>query len=152
EFQSAKGSKLKRPFRYMVSCLRALGADTYAHQPLVEYLTRMGQPPYQYPTPDGYPEKSSAWVGTLLWRWNFAFALVSKKIESANVDLDKFHGLGLTAENAPDKLFSYLVGRKPRAEELTPLAAYCEKFGLADYARRQEFLGIILASPAFQRH
>ena len=72
EFKQSRGTKLKRPMHFVISCLRALGADTFAHDSLTEYLARMGQSPFQYPTPDGYPEHAEHWVATLLWRWNFA--------------------------------------------------------------------------------
>ena len=40
----------------------------------------MGQGIFQYPTPDGYPDKASPWLGTLLWRWNFAFSLATNTV------------------------------------------------------------------------
>ena len=45
----------------------------------MDSLHRMGQGLFQYPTPDGYPDEESPWLGTLLWRWNFAFALAGGK-------------------------------------------------------------------------
>lgn len=153
EFYRSRGAKLKRPFRYVVSCLRSLGADTYAHPPLVEYLTRMGQPPFQHPTPDGYSEKSSAWVGTLLWRWNFAFALASNTVPSVKIDLEHLRSsLSLTGADSIERLFSYLIGRSPKHSELEPLKKYVATFGFIDQCRRSELLGLILSSPAFQRY
>src|SRR5262249_49773159 len=89
EFQHSKGGKFKRPFQYIASSLRALGADTHAHKDLIEYLLRMGQGSFQYPTPDGYPDRIEPWLGTLLWRWNFSFALASSRIPAVNVYLDQ---------------------------------------------------------------
>src|SRR5205807_904244 len=43
QFKASRGVKFKPPFRFVVSALRGLGADTHAHTPLIEYLTRMGQ-------------------------------------------------------------------------------------------------------------
>ncbi len=42
---------------------------------IIDYLKRMGHAPFNYPTPEGYPDQASPWMGTLLWRWNFAVAL-----------------------------------------------------------------------------
>jgi len=78
---------LKRPFDFVVSALRATAADTNASTPLQEHLARMGQPLYQWPMPDGYPDKTSAWLGSVLARWNFAFALLSGSIAGTRVDL-----------------------------------------------------------------
>ena len=101
EFKAAKGLKFKRPFQYIVSSLRALGADTHAHQPLIEYLQRMGQGPFQYPTPDGYPDRAAPWLGTLLWRWNFAFALASNRVPTVTVALDQLaNAIGAIGQSA----------------------------------------------------
>ena len=89
EFVASAGAKFKPPFRFVVSALRAMGADTYAHRGLIEYLTRMGQGVFEYPTPDGYPDKTSPWLGTLLWRWNYAFVLASNRVPSVQAPLEK---------------------------------------------------------------
>jgi uncharacterized protein (DUF1800 family) len=152
EFAASKGEKLKRPFHFVVSALRLTGADTYAHQELIEYISRMGQGPFAYPTPDGYPDKPEPWLGTMLWRWNFASALVSNGIPNVNVSIDK-----LIASVAPEStpisiaqhLFSYFVGRRPCQHESLAF----EKFlaGVGKSNAHTEIIGLVLSSPAFQR-
>ena len=78
---------IKRPFDFMVSSLRVLGADTDGGRPLQEQLTRMGQPLHLWPMPDGYPDHTQAWTGSLLARWNFAIALTHGKIENTSLNL-----------------------------------------------------------------
>jgi uncharacterized protein (DUF1800 family) len=78
---------LKRPFDFTVSALRALNADTDGGAPLQEHLTRMGQPLYQWPMPDGYPDRTAAWTGSLLARWNFALSLTGGAIDSTSIDV-----------------------------------------------------------------
>ncbi len=117
-----RGGKLKRPLHYLASCVRVLDARTRAEPALVEALARMGESPYQHPTPDGYPERASAWTGTLWWRWRTAY------------DLAHAHEVAL------DPLLVF--GRQPTAAEAaailaTPLPA--------------EQRTLLLASPAFQR-
>jgi uncharacterized protein (DUF1800 family) len=144
EFKLAKGLKLKRPFQYIVSCLRALGADTHAHQPLIEYLQRMGQGPFQYPTPDGYPDRTAPWLGTMLWRWNFAFSAASNRLPTVAVPLDQLAQAvgGFRSE----KLMPYFAGRKGSDAELKAFAEY--QTTNPDDA---ELVALALASPAFQR-
>jgi len=144
EFKLAKGLKFKRPFQYIVSCLRALGADTHAHQPLIEYLQRMGQGPFQYPTPDGYPDRTAPWLGTMLWRWNFAFSAASNRLPTVAVPLDQLAQAvgGFRSE----KLMPYFVGRKGSDAELKAIAEY-QTTNLDD----AELVALALASPAFQR-
>ena len=145
EFKAARGLKFKRPFHYIASCLRALAADTHAHQPLIEYLQRMGQGPFQYPTPDGYPDRISPWLGTLLWRWNFAFSAVSNHVPTVTVPLEQLaHAIGGTKPFQPEQLVSYFIGRRGSDAELGPLRDYRNQ-------NDAELVSLVLASPAFQR-
>ena len=146
-----------------MSSLRALGADTHAHQPLIEYLQRMGQGPFQYPTPDGYPDRAAPWLGTLLWRWNFAFALASNRVPTVTVTLDQLaNAIGAIAATSgaagnslrTDRLMPYFVGRTGSAMELKALGDYQAAQRVNDVAGadyQAELIGLILASPAFQR-
>ena len=79
-FRNTRGNLLKRPWRYVVSALRATDAATDGGAPIVEFLHRMGHAPFQYPTPDGYPMEPEPWLGTLLWRWNFALDMTEQRI------------------------------------------------------------------------
>jgi len=156
EFRASAGSKLKRPFQYVVSCMRATGADTMAGDEVLEFLTRMGHGPFQYPTPDGYPTEANPWLGTLLWRWNFAFALCSNGIETANVSLDSLcAAIGLedleSIKKNPERLFAYLSGRSPTAQESKAFRAYVSRRDFKDEKVRDELIGLILSSPAFQK-
>ena len=162
EFKASVGAKFKTPFRYVVSCLRSVGADTHAHEGVVQYLGRMGQGPFQYPTPDGYPDKEEPWLGTLLWRWNFALALASNKLDASGVvaqpsavSIGLLAGaIGGTEQKGlePSRLAAHFIGRAPTAEETRPLADYMAANGLQDDEHKAELVGLILASPAFQRH
>jgi hypothetical protein len=166
EFKAAKGHKFKRPFQYIVSSLRALGADTHAHQPLTEYLQRMGQGPFQYPTPDGYPDRTAPWLGTLLWRWNFAFALASNRVPTVTVALNQLANaigaigaMGGTVNSGlrPARLIPYFIGRAGSAAELSALEDYLRAQPASDAGdagegnHHAELVALILASPAFQR-
>ena len=134
EFQVSRRSKIKRPFEFVVSALRATQAETDAGPAIFDYLVRLGHAPYQYPTPEGYSDRSVHWMGTLLWRWKFAVALSRNEIRGTTVRIEKcrkdFGGeSGLTA---------HILGRQPAEGELT---------GSSPTDR----LALLLASPEFQR-
>ena len=135
EFQRLRGNKFKRPFNFIVSALRATGASTNAGMEIVDYLRRMGHAPFNYPTPDGYPEPAAPWLGTLLWRWNFALALGENKLKGTKIEFTSLQ------QNAGGDLglMSHLLGRKPTAEETQA------------YHNSGAGLALVLASPAFQR-
>jgi uncharacterized protein (DUF1800 family) len=139
-FAASRGQLLKRPLKFMVSAMRALAADTLAEKAVLEPLQRMGQGLFQYPTPDGYPDEELPWMGTLMWRWNFGLALAAGKQGGVQVDLGALRramGKGAGAR----EWFRYLVGRVPSAEELAAVTGENE----------EQSVGLVLASPAFQR-
>ncbi|HWY76346.1 MAG TPA: DUF1800 domain-containing protein [Verrucomicrobiae bacterium] len=135
EFREQRGTKFKRPLNFVVSALRATGARTDASLEIIDYLRRMGHAPFNYPTPEGYPDKAAPWMGTLLWRWNFAVALSENRIKGTRVDFE-----ALRANAGGDTgLMSHLLGRKATQEEAH--AYHDSGAGLA----------LLLASPGFQR-
>lgn len=116
------GGKFKRPLHYLASCLRVLQARTTAEPALLQALARLGESPWQHPTPEGYPERAEAWTGTLWWRWRVAWDLA--------------HAHDVTLDPA------LIFGRQPTADESAAIIA------TPDPAERRTLL---LASPAFQR-
>jgi len=146
EFMASRGQLLKRPFKFMVSALRATAADTSAEKGILEPLQRMGHGLFQYPTPDGYPDEELPWMGTLMWRWNFALALAGGKQNGARVNLWPLakalrNKADASLETQASRWFAHLVGRVPTEAELTAIGAGDDK----------QTVGLILASPAFQR-
>lgn len=79
DFQNSIDQKIKRPFDYAISLLRALnpGRNKNADSGLNWYLYTLGQAPFEWAPPNGYPEAARHWIHTsgLLSRWNFALYL-----------------------------------------------------------------------------
>ncbi len=71
-------SKVKTPFEFVVSAVRATGAAIVTAQPMVTAMRNLGMPLYGAQPPTGYSMTSDAWVntGALLNRMNFAVQLV----------------------------------------------------------------------------
>jgi uncharacterized protein (DUF1800 family) len=152
QFAASAGAKFKPPFRFVASALRGLAADTHAHPPLVQYLTRMGQGVFQHPTPDGYPDDAAPWVGTLLWRWTFALGLAAGTVPQVRSPLPRLlSALSVDGQQPTDEaLFAHLCGRRPSDAERRALADASDALGLA--AGDAQAVGLVLASPAFQRY
>ena len=156
EFAASRGQLLKRPFKFIVSALRATAADTSADKSVLEPLQRMGHGLFQYPTPDGYPDEELPWMGTLMWRWNFSLALAGGKQPGARVNLTPLIQALREKEKEPDAAtwFGHLIGRKPTEKELAAIALPTpgKKDASPEYAAEsKQTVGLILASPAFQR-
>lgn len=134
EFKNTRGNKLKRPFNFIVSALRTTGAQTDGGKRITDYLIRMGHAPFQYPTPDGYPEEANPWLGTLLWRWNFALSLERGEIKGTRVDAGKLRNSFETKRHAA----AAVLGRAPSSEEV------------AELKHSESRIALLLASPGFQ--
>ncbi|MEO6655111.1 MAG: DUF1800 domain-containing protein [Pyrinomonadaceae bacterium] len=85
-------AKIKSPFELAVSSIRTLGADTNASGAMVAMVNKLGEVPYGYQAPTGYPDTAEDWVntGALLERLNFAVAIASNRIPGTRVDLKGF--------------------------------------------------------------
>ncbi|MFV1949873.1 MAG: DUF1800 domain-containing protein [Anaerolineales bacterium] len=151
--QYAQTGKYKRPLNFMVSALRQTGADTNGGPALQRYLRRMGQPLYDWPTPDGYPDTSAAWQGNLLPRWKFALDLAQNRISGTSFHLDYL--LKDISGDDPgfflERITNNLLGRNlPPAQEIELLNVMEGKIDQNPYQAAEIVVAGILASPAFQ--
>jgi uncharacterized protein (DUF1800 family) len=78
-------TKLRRPFDYLVACLRRSNAETDGGPALQTELRKMGQLLYDWPLPDGYPVDQVSWATNMLPRWQFAYNLSHGKIKETSV-------------------------------------------------------------------
>lgn len=150
---------LKRPLDYIASSLRALAADTDGGENVQKHLSDMGQPLYQWPMPDGFPEKPTAWTGSLLPRWNFALALCANQIPGTHTDLNAtlLAAHAVTDADKLDTLLETVYGRPRNAVELAGVRAQvrahiarARRAGLPDNALLSETAALLLAAPTFQ--
>jgi uncharacterized protein (DUF1800 family) len=90
EFWSPKayGTKLKTPLEFVVSTIRATGANVVAPDALVQNLAEMGMQPYGMAVPTGYSMKAETWdnEGALWARINFSTALTQGKLPGIQFD------------------------------------------------------------------
>jgi uncharacterized protein (DUF1800 family) len=80
--------KVKTPLEFVVSALRASGAEVADAMPVARRLQNMGMPLYGMQPPTGYSMKADAWINSsaLLGRMNFALALTSGKVKGVQVN------------------------------------------------------------------
>lgn len=157
----ARGAKVKTPFEFVVSALRATGAQVEVRPRLVQALARMGEPLYRAPAPTGFPEVAAPWVnsGALVARLNFSLDLVSGRLPGARVSLASLATPSTpTAEAWVDTLGRALLGTTPSEEtRATVLAALSKRTEAASAEGEpspvdvQLVAGLLLGSPEFQR-
>jgi uncharacterized protein (DUF1800 family) len=79
---AAVRAKVKTPFEFVVSAIRATGADVRAAAPLVQAVRQLGMPLYMCQPPTGYADRADAWIntGALLNRMNFSIQLMGGRM------------------------------------------------------------------------
>src|SRR5262249_10854436 len=87
-------AKIKTPFEFVASAVRALGTDVDTTMPVVQWVGRIGEPLYQCQPPTGYSDQAQAWVnaGALLNRLNFSLALAGNKVRGSRTDIASLLG------------------------------------------------------------
>ncbi|MGZ8780541.1 MAG: DUF1800 domain-containing protein [Thermoanaerobaculia bacterium] len=87
EFWRSRGAKVKSPFEYAVSAIRASGATIDDPLPLARELRRMGEGLYLAQPPTGYPDDAESWStsGATLARLDFVLALVHNRMPGVRV-------------------------------------------------------------------
>jgi uncharacterized protein (DUF1800 family) len=165
EFWSADSyrAKLKTPFEFVASSVRASGADIQNALPLVGTLNRMGMPLYGMQPPTGYSMKAEAWVNSsaLLARMNFALALGSGRLPGSSLDPQALiHGPApADAEAALAALEQGLLAGDISAQTHAVLEKQLNDPQIAqrrldDAAQKPNYgaiAGLIMGSPEFQR-
>ena len=117
--------KIKSPFELAASALRAVGAQVDDPFDTARWIARMGQPPYAYQAPTGWPDRAAQWVnsGALLNRMNFGLELAAGRIEGVRVDLGRLIAGGKTAaqREALELAVPMLLPERPSAETVREL-------------------------------
>jgi uncharacterized protein (DUF1800 family) len=115
EFWSPKayGVKLKTPLEFVVSTVRATGANVTNSDALVQNLTAMGMQPYGMAVPTGYSMKAETWdnEGALLARINFSTALTQGKLPGVQFDPGTLLTLGILRSLDQPRTKAMLAGK-----------------------------------------
>ena len=87
EFAASEQRKVKTPFEFLISALRA--ADARVENPgiLARFLGRLGQPLYAAIPPTGYPDTGADWMspGTLMTRLNFVTQMAVGRLPGVTI-------------------------------------------------------------------
>jgi uncharacterized protein (DUF1800 family) len=147
----AQRAKVKTPLEFVVSAVRAVGAEPDTSLRLAQVVGRLGQPLYLQSAPTGYPETQAQWVnsGALLQRMNFAVGLAAGRAPGVTVNLD-----ALVAPADADGLITALDERllAGTMTDQTRRVLGRELADIRDPAQRRAYgVGLVLGGPEFQR-
>ena len=143
--------KYKRPVNFVTSALRMTNTETDGAG-VQDYLLRMGQTYFGWPTPDGYPDRSEPWQNNLMPRWQFAFELIRDEISGTSHKLNSLLDVSSTdsLQDDVDSLTSLLLGAPLERLARDKLIDSVISAGASSEETLQIVAAGILASPAFQ--
>ena len=126
---AARRAKVKTPFEFVVSAVRATGADVGGAVALTQAVRTLGMPLYMCQPPTGYADRAEAWVntGALLNRMNFALQLVGGKLRGVQ------------------------PGTAPAADALAHEMSETTRSTIARASDPKQVTALTLGSPEFQR-
>jgi uncharacterized protein (DUF1800 family) len=137
-------AKVKTPFEFVVSAVRATGTETGNALPLVMAVRNLGMPLYGCQPPTGYSDKAEAWVnsGALLNRMNFAVSLTASR-QQRGAGVRPVQG----RTGAGPSVTSDALVASALAGELSETTAAT----VAKATTPSQALALVLGSPEFQR-
>ena len=139
--------KVKTPFEYAVSAIRAVDGKTDGRM-IARELQQMGQPLYLCQPPTGYSDAAADWVssGALLARMNFGIALAGGRLPGTRGAVERH----LDGDPAVERMAMLLIGGDLSAETRETINQRMEE-QLDERTRVALTTGLILGSPEFQR-
>jgi len=146
--------KLKRPLHFVCSILRAVGAQMGNPQALIQALQGLGQRPFFWQAPDGYPDDIETWGSSLLSRWQLAWALLADEVPGVFVDPQNLLALinGAPVGESAEALNRSLTGGTMTREEVRGLQAYIDSRGPLNLTLLREAVSLVFSTPSYQFH
>jgi len=167
EFQDSAGQKLRRPLDFFIGVMRATGTTFRQDSQWQrnEMLDELGQPPYGWAPPNGYPDVAVAWLNTsgLMARWNAAMRLThaaySEQWSGMDTQLRQRIGAPETVGALVDAVAAQVFG-VPLSDpaDRAPFVAFVTEDGDENMpvtasllsAKLGTLYGLMLASPQYQ--
>jgi uncharacterized protein (DUF1800 family) len=135
---AAYRAKVKTPFEFVASALRATAFDAQNARPLVQAVRELGMPPYFCQPPTGYADRAEAWVntGALVNRMNFAVALTRGDLRGAT-----------GSASSPPRFAADALAHDVLADDVSEPT----RSTVARAADPSQAVALLLGSPEFQR-
>jgi uncharacterized protein (DUF1800 family) len=141
-------AKVKTPFEFVVSAVRAIGLDVPSAMPMIQATRELGMPLYMCQPPTGYSDRAASWVntGALLGRMNVALSLTTgvrragprRGPDRQPLDVPRQMGPVVT----PDVFVREVLGGSLSASTAATVAKATQP---------AEALALLLGSPEFQK-
>ena len=152
---AAERSKVKTPEEFVVSAVRASGANVVNSLALVQALDKLGMPLYGMQTPNGYSWMSEPWVstGALVSRMNFALVLTGDRLPGIRTDWTKLLGepnKPVEAVSADGTIDPEVAAKEKKLEQILLGQPLSEKTRTAVLGQSSDLTAAMQAAKEFQ--
>jgi uncharacterized protein (DUF1800 family) len=141
-------AKVKTPFEFVVSSVRAAGVDVPDTTRLVGAVRHLGMPLYMCQPPTGYKDTADAWIsaGSLVSRMNFAVQLAGRSLRG-----DGRGGPDAGRQNEPSGSGLQTVPNRIVDAALNDDISDATRDIIAKATTSEQTIALTLGSPEFQR-
>jgi hypothetical protein len=150
-FKSSIGQKFKTPLDFFTSTLRLTNPTLKQNlRPLRTQLSMLGQVPFTWQPPNGFPEVAAYWATTsgLLNRWNFGLLLTANQIKGIEIDLRTLTKDASSPSDIVDVLSIRFLGERLPEDARSILVDFASAGDLDKNIA--SIAGLVLGSPHFQ--
>ncbi|MCP3919729.1 MAG: DUF1800 domain-containing protein [bacterium] len=143
--------KHKRPFAYLVGLIRQTQPTIGNIQALAQQLNLMGQIPFNWGPPDGYPDTIEAWGAAVLPRWTLASRLLDNQLPQVVVTNATLQTLmkGIPSTQWATRINEFMAGGALTPSEVADVQAYVDA-GTPSGALVREAIALVASSPSYQ--
>lgn len=146
----AAAPKYKRPSHLLYSAMRGCKSRAYQYGSILYGpLNEAGHVPFDWSSPDGYPDRFDFWAPSQLPRINMAFRVAGNYIGDVVTDIEKQFGNDRTPQGCLNTISKALFGGEMSTADRDALLAYLQKETISD-DRLHGAIALALASPSFQ--
>jgi hypothetical protein len=145
--------KLKRPIHLVVSAIRSMQTKVTSHTSfpasLQTPLIQAGHSPFNWQSPDGFPDSLEYWQGGQLSRWNFGADLLNNAYSGILLDTPSLVGAATTPGGVAAQINKMIFAETLAAADLAAITSYLGPSNPSS-SKIKEAIGLALASPSFQ--
>ncbi len=144
--------KLKRPLHLVVSSLRSTGGTISDPRGLRNELRFMGQLPFAWAAPNGYPDTLEAWGSNLLSRWSFVSKLLGGDVDGAEVPNAAISALfaSVPLARAASALDVRLTGGRMLGTDIQAVQNFIDGQPIMNSTVAREAVALVLSLPSTQ--
>ena len=145
----AAPAKFKRPYHFVISALRAVNPTVKSLAGISgTRLQLVGQQPFTWDTPDGFPDKIQYWAGSVMARWNFGDYLTALTSGDVAVDVAPFQTIN-TADGITASINAAMFAGEMPARTRDKIRSYLTASTITT-TRVREALALAINSSTFQ--